>query len=236
MKKTDKAGTLWAIIEGLLFFLIIAFGGIYVFKGDSPMDIFEKLLQWLNVPEDGVVAWVLMAAAIVGVIVAIGKLRSGNKEIKKIDTTVQKTEKLLGATEEKTVHDMIDASTEKVTGAINSSHKELTGAINSSQKELTGAIGGISEKLAFLQGVQSNQKEPLQQMQGAIESFAKTLAENSALHKEVEQLQQALTEREQEILSKDIQIESLTADVIDLEEKLNAALQPPQTQNMDFTP
>ncbi len=159
-----------------------------------------------------------LIGGIVTLIVDIRKTASNGEKIdsavKGIDSTVQKTKKLLGATEENTIRDMIDASTEKV----------------------TGAIGGISEKLAFLQGVQSSQKEPLQQMQGAIESFAKTLAENNNLHREVEQLQQVLTEREQEILSKDIQIESLTAEVIDLEEKLNAALQPPQAPNMDFTP
>ncbi len=225
MKKTDKSETLGAVMEGLILFLVMAFGGIYVFKGDSPMDIFEKLLQWLKVPEDGIVAWVIMTAAIVGVIFSIAKLCSGNKKIKEIDTTVQKNEKLLGAAEGNTVHDMINASTEKVTGAI-----------NSSQKELAGAIGGISEKLAFLQGVQSNQKEPLQQLQGAIESFAKTLAENGELQKKVDHLQQALAEREQIIQSKEIKIEALTAEVIDLQEKLNAALQPPQTQNMGFNP
>ncbi len=188
---------------------------------------FLNLIWWCFIVSEGIAtaligcAGAIIAALIVGVITLIVDIRktasNGEKidsAVKGIDSTAKKTEKLLGTTEENSVHDMIDASTEKV----------------------TGAIGGISEKLAFLQGVQSNQKDPLQQMQGAIESFAKTLAENNNLHREVEQLQQVLTEREQEILSKDIQIESLTAEVIDLEEKLNAALQPPQAPNMDFTP
>ena len=52
--------------------------------GDNTMAIFDEILEWLDINDRWVTAIALLAAAVIGVLQAISKLRNSNKDIRSI--------------------------------------------------------------------------------------------------------------------------------------------------------